>query len=101
MWMQAWAWRNMHTSDAAGIIFGFFGCRYSNPPLHGALLVSTILHDADLKEQWYKVNRHGCPALHAAPPATSQQLLACPWAVVCVSTFSHNTLLLFCVPQAT
>lgn len=32
-----------------------FACRYSNPPLHGALLVATILHDADLKEQWYKV----------------------------------------------
>eukprot|EP00775_Hariotina_reticulata_P010765 gene10765-10921_t len=27
---------------------------YSNPPLHGALLVSTILHDADLKQQWYQ-----------------------------------------------
>lgn len=32
-------------------------CRYSNPPLHGALLVSTILHDAGLKEQWYKVGQ--------------------------------------------
>lgn len=30
-------------------------CRYSNPPLHGALLVSQILHDKDLKQQWYKV----------------------------------------------
>lgn len=28
---------------------------YSNPPLHGALLVSKILHDADLKQQWYQV----------------------------------------------
>uniref|UniRef100_A0A383V9K1 Aspartate aminotransferase n=1 Tax=Tetradesmus obliquus TaxID=3088 RepID=A0A383V9K1_TETOB len=27
---------------------------YSNPPLHGALLVSKILHDADLKQQWYQ-----------------------------------------------
>ena len=26
---------------------------YSNPPLHGALLVSTILGDAALKAQWY------------------------------------------------
>ena len=28
---------------------------YSNPPLHGALLVKTILSDAELKKQWYKV----------------------------------------------
>lgn len=28
---------------------------YSNPPLHGALLVAKILHDPDLKQQWYKV----------------------------------------------
>jgi aspartate/tyrosine/aromatic aminotransferase len=28
---------------------------YSNPPLHGALLVSKILHDADLKQTWYQV----------------------------------------------
>lgn len=27
---------------------------YSNPPLHGALLVSTILGDDKLKQQWYK-----------------------------------------------
>lgn len=27
---------------------------YSNPPLHGALLVSTILEDPDLKALWYK-----------------------------------------------
>lgn len=27
---------------------------YSNPPLHGALLVSTILHDGNLKDLWYK-----------------------------------------------
>jgi len=26
---------------------------YSNPPLHGALLVSKILHCKDLKAQWY------------------------------------------------
>lgn len=26
---------------------------YSNPPVHGALLVSTILGDADLKAQWH------------------------------------------------
>ena len=29
---------------------------YSNPPLHGALLVSTILNDEKLKQQWYKVS---------------------------------------------
>ena len=28
---------------------------YSNPPLHGALLVSTILNDEKLKQQWFKV----------------------------------------------
>jgi aspartate aminotransferase len=28
---------------------------YSNPPLHGALLVSKILQDADLKQTWYQV----------------------------------------------
>jgi aspartate aminotransferase len=28
---------------------------YSNPPLHGALLVSKILHDNDLKQTWYQV----------------------------------------------
>lgn len=28
---------------------------YSNPPLHGALLVSKILHDKDLKPQWFQV----------------------------------------------
>ncbi|KIY96160.1 aspartate aminotransferase [Monoraphidium neglectum] len=27
---------------------------YSNPPLHGAQIVKTILSDADLKKQWYK-----------------------------------------------
>lgn len=27
---------------------------YSNPPLHGALLVSTILEDPELKSLWYK-----------------------------------------------
>lgn len=27
---------------------------YSNPPLHGALIVSTILSDDKLKAQWYK-----------------------------------------------
>lgn len=27
---------------------------YSNPPLHGALIVSTILEDPDLKALWYK-----------------------------------------------
>eukprot|EP00195_Chlamydomonas_chlamydogama_P012234 CAMPEP_0202901686 /NCGR_PEP_ID=MMETSP1392-20130828/14399_1 /ASSEMBLY_ACC=CAM_ASM_000868 /TAXON_ID=225041 /ORGANISM="Chlamydomonas chlamydogama, Strain SAG 11-48b" /LENGTH=435 /DNA_ID=CAMNT_0049588291 /DNA_START=25 /DNA_END=1332 /DNA_ORIENTATION=+ len=27
---------------------------YSNPPLHGALLVSKILHDKDLKAQWFQ-----------------------------------------------
>lgn len=29
---------------------------YSNPPLHGALLVSQILKDPELKQQWYKVS---------------------------------------------
>ena len=34
---------------------------YSNPPLHGALLVSTVLHDPLLKAQWYEVRRaRGC-----------------------------------------
>nr|CCA21967.1 unnamed protein product [Albugo laibachii Nc14] len=27
---------------------------YSNPPIHGALIVSTILSDTDLRKQWYK-----------------------------------------------
>ena len=27
---------------------------YSNPPLHGALIVSTILDDPELKALWYK-----------------------------------------------
>ncbi|KAL0587110.1 hypothetical protein ABG067_003168 [Albugo candida] len=27
---------------------------YSNPPIHGALIVSTILSDADLRKQWYE-----------------------------------------------
>jgi len=27
---------------------------YSNPPLHGALIVSTVLKDKELKAQWYK-----------------------------------------------
>eukprot|EP00879_Flechtneria_rotunda_P022572 GHRR01023835.1.p1 GENE.GHRR01023835.1~~GHRR01023835.1.p1 ORF type:complete len:143 (+),score=35.32 GHRR01023835.1:286-714(+) len=27
---------------------------YSNPPLHGALLVSEILRNDDLKQQWYQ-----------------------------------------------
>ena len=26
---------------------------YSNPPLHGASIVATILGDAELKKQWY------------------------------------------------
>ena len=29
---------------------------YSNPPLHGALLVSEILKDKELKQKWYKVS---------------------------------------------
>lgn len=29
------------------------GRRYSNPPLHGALLVHTVLSDPALKAQWY------------------------------------------------
>lgn len=29
---------------------------YSNPPLHGAQLVKTILQDADLKKQWFGVS---------------------------------------------
>jgi aspartate/tyrosine/aromatic aminotransferase len=29
---------------------------YSNPPLHGAQLVATILKDPTLKSMWYKVN---------------------------------------------
>jgi aspartate/tyrosine/aromatic aminotransferase len=33
---------------------------YSNPPLHGALLVSKILHDGDLKQQWYQVREVTC-----------------------------------------
>lgn len=28
---------------------------YSNPPLHGALIVKTILADPELKKNWYKV----------------------------------------------
>lgn len=27
---------------------------YSNPPVHGALIVSTILGDAELKKLWLK-----------------------------------------------
>lgn len=27
---------------------------YSNPPVHGALIVSTILSDPDLKQLWLK-----------------------------------------------
>lgn len=33
---------------------------YSNPPLHGALLVSQILKDPELKQQWYKVSQRLC-----------------------------------------
>ena len=29
---------------------------YSNPPLHGALLVSEILKDKELKQKWYQVS---------------------------------------------
>lgn len=40
---------------------------YSNPPVHGALLVSTILQDHELKAQWHKVGAadegHACPAI--------------------------------------
>jgi hypothetical protein len=28
--------------------------QYSNPPIHGALLVSKVLSDPALKQQWYK-----------------------------------------------
>lgn len=34
---------------------------YSNPPLHGALLVSQILKDPKLKQQWYKVSYESLP----------------------------------------
>lgn len=30
---------------------------YSNPPLHGALLVNTVLQDPALKSQWFEVRR--------------------------------------------
>jgi aspartate aminotransferase len=33
---------------------------YSNPPLHGALLVAQILHDPDLKQKWYAVSAMAC-----------------------------------------
>lgn len=36
---------------------------YSNPPLHGALLVSKILHDKDLKPQWFQVGVAGLVGL--------------------------------------
>ncbi len=28
---------------------------YSSPPLHGALIVTKVLQDRDLKDLWYKV----------------------------------------------
>ena len=34
---------------------------YSNPPLHGALLVAKVLQDPDLKQSW-KVVRRGAGA---------------------------------------
>ena len=40
---------------------------YSNPPLHGALLVSQILKDNNLKQQWYKVSL--LTILTLTPPA--------------------------------
>ncbi len=44
---------------------------YSNPPLHGALLVSQILKDAELKQQWYKVVATLCQtACHTLIAAT-------------------------------
>lgn len=33
---------------------------YSNPPVHGALMVSTILSDPDLKKLWLKEVKVGC-----------------------------------------
>lgn len=33
---------------------------YSNPPLHGALLVAQILHDPDLKQKWFAVSAVPC-----------------------------------------
>ena len=33
---------------------------YSNPPLHGALVVSTILGDPDLKNLWLKEVKVNC-----------------------------------------
>ena len=45
---------------------------YSNPPLHGALLVSEILKDSELKQQWYKVSPkivlRPCPVLVVSQP---------------------------------
>lgn len=38
---------------------------YSNPPLHGALLVTKILQDPKLKALWYDVSAHGA-RVHSA-----------------------------------
>lgn len=58
---------------------------YSNPPLHGALLVSTILKDNELKQQWYKVSQQShqrsfgrldeCPTTHQPTSSWTRVLL--------------------------
>lgn len=51
---------------------------YSNPPLHGALLVSLILHDAGLKQQWYQVSASARASAGCLPRPSDRQVPARP-----------------------
>ncbi len=48
---------------------------YSNPPLHGALLVSKILTDKSLKSMWFEVRSIGSLGIKSEEKSLGLQLL--------------------------
>ena len=58
---------------------------YSNPPLHGALLVTKILQDPALKNLWYDVsNLTGCRVCVCACVRACVRVCVCVCVCVCV-----------------
>lgn len=62
---------------------------YSNPPLHGALIVSTVLGDPDLKKLWLKEVKVKCHYFLESPPPS-------PWVfnvevVILIITYNKRT----------
>jgi aspartate aminotransferase len=52
-------------AQAFGHVKGAIRANYSNPPAHGAAVVSTILRDAELRAQWEQELTGMCQRIHA------------------------------------